>query len=158
MSRLPDFRLETYFSKWEFNTKYNLCASDSESLSFKELLEISREEDKSMLDKMSFGYTETYGNLKLRKIIAALYEESSYKDILTFSGAEEGIYIAMKSILDKDDHAIVIAPNYQSAQTLPQSICDVTVLNLNPDEDWNLNIDDLIDSIKKNTKLVLELR
>ena len=23
MSRLPDFRLETYFSKWEFNTKYN---------------------------------------------------------------------------------------------------------------------------------------
>ena len=54
MSRLPDFRLETYFSKWEFNTKYNLCASDSESLSFKELLEISREEDKSMLDKMSF--------------------------------------------------------------------------------------------------------
>ena len=149
MSRLPDFRLETYFSKWEFNTKYNLCASDSESLSFKELLEISREEDKSMLDKMSFGYTETYGNLKLRKIIASLYEESSYKDILTFSGAEEGIYIAMKSILDKDDHAIVIAPNYQSAQTLPQSICDVTVLNLNPDEDWNLNIDDLIDSIKK---------
>ena len=58
MSRLPDFRLETYFSKWEFNTKYNLCASDSESLSFNELLEISREEDKALLDNMSFGYTE----------------------------------------------------------------------------------------------------
>ena len=154
MSRLPDFRLETYFSKWEFNTKYNLCASDSESLSFKELLEISREEDKALLDNMSFGYTETYGDKKLRKIIASLYEDSSYKDILTFSGAEEAIYISMKSILDKDDHAIVFAPNYQSAQTLPQSICDVTVLNLNPNDDWDINLDQLKSSIKKNTKLI----
>ena len=154
MSRLPDFRLETYFSKWEFNTKYNLCASDSESLSFKELLEISRKEDKALLDNMSFGYTETYGDKKLRKIIASLYEESSYKDILTFSGAEEAIYISMKSILDKDDHAIVFAPNYQSSQTLPQSICDVTVLNLNPNDDWDINLDQLKSSIKKNTKLI----
>lgn len=154
MSRLPDFRLETYFSKWEFNTKYNLCASDSESLSFKELLEISREEDKALLDNMSFGYTETYGDKKLRKIIASLYENSSHKDILTFSGAEEAIYISMKSILDKDDHAIVFAPNYQSAQTLPQSICDVTVLNLNPNDDWDVNLDQLKSSIKKNTKLI----
>ena len=154
MSRLPDFRLETYFSKWEFNTKYNLCASDSESLSFNELLEISREEDKALLDNMSFGYTETYGDKKLREIIASLYEDSSYKDILTFSGAEEAIYISMKSILDRDDHAIVFAPNYQSAQTLPQSICDVTVLNLNPNEEWNINLDQLKSSIKKNTKLI----
>ncbi len=32
MSFLPDFKLETYFSRWEFNTKYNLGASDNESL------------------------------------------------------------------------------------------------------------------------------
>jgi aspartate/methionine/tyrosine aminotransferase len=154
MSRLPDFRLETYFSKWEFNTKYNLCASDSESLSFKELLEFSRDKDKALLDNMSFGYTETYGDKKLREIIASLYENSSYRDILTFSGAEEAIYVSMKSILDKDDHAIVFAPNYQSAQTLPQSICDVTVLNLNSNEDWNINLDQLKSSIQKNTKLI----
>ena len=25
MSSLPDFKLETYFSKWEFNVKFNMC-------------------------------------------------------------------------------------------------------------------------------------
>ena len=41
MSFLPDFKLETYFSRWEFNTKYNLCASDTESLSLEYLLDLS---------------------------------------------------------------------------------------------------------------------
>ena len=49
MSSLPDFKLETYFSKWEFNTKFNLCASDTESLDLKYLLSICSGDEKKTL-------------------------------------------------------------------------------------------------------------
>ena len=103
-------------------------------------MELSNEDDKKLLDEIKFGYTETYGSFKLREAISSTYNKSSYKDILTFAGAEEGIYVAMKSILSKKDHAIVITPNYQSAQTIPTSICKVTAVNLDSENDWNLDI------------------
>ena len=36
---MPDFRLETHFSKWEFKARYHLTASDAESLSLRDLLD-----------------------------------------------------------------------------------------------------------------------
>ena len=154
MSILPDFKLETYFSRWEFNTKYNLCASDTESLSLDFLLNNCTEEDKNRLKGMKFGYTETYGSKILRESIANTYDRGSYKDILTFAGAEEGIYVAMKSILSKNDHAIIITPNYQSAETIPSSICDVTAVDLDPNDNWNLDISKIKSSIQSNTRLI----
>ena len=154
MSTLPDFKLETYFSRWEFNTRFNLCASDTESLSLDFLLKNCSEEDKNHLKEMRFGYTETYGSKILRESIANTYDRGSYKDILTFAGAEEGIYVTMKSILSKNDHAIVITPNYQSAETIPSSICDVTAVDLDPNENWNLDISKIKSSIKPNTRLI----
>ena len=41
---LPDFRLETYFSKWEFNARYHMTASDMETLSMQELLDLADDE------------------------------------------------------------------------------------------------------------------
>ena len=32
MPMLPDFRLETYFSRWEFTARYHLTASDAQTL------------------------------------------------------------------------------------------------------------------------------
>ena len=154
MSILPDFKLETYFSRWEFKTKYNLCASDTESLSLDFLLNNCTEEDKNRLKGMRFGYTETYGSKILRESIANTYDRGSYKDILTFAGAEEGIYVAMKSILSKNDHAIIITPNYQSAETIPSSICDVTAIDLEPNQNWNLDISKIKSSIQSNTRLI----
>ena len=154
MSFLPDFKLETYFSKWEFNTKFNLCASDTESLDLKYLLSICSKDEKKLWDDMRLGYTETFGSDILIDSISKTYDKVDKKDILTFAGAEEGIYISMNSILSSDDHSIVITPNYQSAQTIPSSICDVTNVDLDSKNNWNMDLDILRDSIKPNTKLI----
>ena len=50
--------------------------------------------------------------------------------------------------------AIVITPNYQSAQTLPTSICDVTAINLDSENNWNLDIQKIKDSLQPNTLLI----
>jgi aspartate/methionine/tyrosine aminotransferase len=154
MSILPDFKLETYFSKWEFNTKFNLCASDTESIDLKYLLSICSDKEKELWDQMSFGYTETYGSDILIESISKTYDRGCVDDILTFAGAEEGIYISMKSILNSDDHCIVITPNYQSAQTIPGSICSVSCIDLDPKNNWSIDLETLEKSIRPNTKLI----
>jgi hypothetical protein len=131
-----------------------MCASNIESVSLKELLLLSNVEDKKLWTKLDLGYTETYGSLNIREAIADTYDNINSNDILTFAGGEEGIYVAMQCILNKNDHAIVITPNYQSSETLPKSICEVTGIGLNPDDNWNLDIQEIISAIKSNTRLI----
>lgn len=151
---LPDFRLETYFSKWEFAARYHLCASDMESMTISELLTMANDDDKRMWDDLRLGYTETFGAPKLREAIASTYQKISADQILTFAGAEEGIFVAMQVLLDSQDHAIVITPNYQAAETIPSSICAVTGVALDPDNNWNLDLNELRRAIRPNTKLI----
>lgn len=151
---LPDFRLETYFSRWEFTARYHLCASDMESMSVKELVGLADDTDRKKWDELRLGYTETFGAPDLRHAIAATYEHIGEKHILTFAGAEEGIFVAMHVLLNPNDHAIVITPNYQAAETIPGSICKVTGVALDVDKDWELDLQKVRDALRPATKLI----
>ncbi len=151
---LPDFKLETFFSKWEFNVKYHMCASDMETMSLRELLKLGTQEDRERWDNLTFKYIETFGTPELRYAITDTYKQLSPKNILAFAGAEEGIYTAMHCILQKEDHAIVITPNYQSSETIPNALCNVTGITLDEKNDWNLDLDKIQDAIQKNTRLI----
>jgi aspartate/methionine/tyrosine aminotransferase len=86
--------------------------------------------------------------------MAALYDHIQSADVLCFAGAGEGICVAMHVLLEKKDHAIVVTPNYQSAETVSLSICDVSGVALDPDDNWSLDIDAVRAAIKPNTKLI----
>jgi aspartate/methionine/tyrosine aminotransferase len=125
MPGLPDFRLETYFSQWEFTARPNMAASDAQSMSVRELLNLADAADQEAFDQLWLGYTQTFGAPDLRAVIASTYDRQRPEDILCFTGAEEGVFTAMQVLLDRDSHAIVVTPNYQSAETVPLSICAV---------------------------------
>lgn len=154
MTALPDFRLETYFSRWEFAARYNLTASDAQSVRLTELLALAEPTDREAFETLHLGYTQTYGAPELREAIASTYERQSADDILCFAGAEEGIYIAMRVLLEAGDHAIVVTPNYQAAETVPLAICEVTGVALDPDDSWSLDIDKVAAAIRPNTRVV----
>ena len=126
MTALPDFRLETYFSRWEFAARYHLTASDAQSMRVDELLALAEPADRDAFQSLHLGYTQTYGAPALREAIASTYDARVADDVLCFAGAEEGIYIAMRVLLGADDHAIVVTPNYQSAETVPLAICEAS--------------------------------
>lgn len=151
---LPDFRLETYFSKWEFKAKYHMTASDAESISLRELLGMATPSEQDRFMNMSLGYTETFGSPDIRETIASIHENKSAAEVLCFAGASEGIFAANNVILDKDAHAIVVTPNYQSHETLPLAICEATGIPLDPNDNWSLDIDRVAAAIKPNTKLI----
>ena len=154
MPVLPDFKLETFFSKWEFNAKYHMCASDMESMTLQDLLNLGTEQDKEDWNQLNFKYIETCGSPKLRSAVANSYSKLSSENILAFAGAEEGLYVAMHCILKKDDHAIIITPNYQSSETIPASICDVSGIGLEAGNNWNLDVQKIKDAIRPNTRLI----
>ncbi|MFK3963698.1 aminotransferase class I/II-fold pyridoxal phosphate-dependent enzyme [Ensifer adhaerens] len=155
MTTLPDFRLETHFSRWEFSARHHMTASDSQTTSMSDLLALADAEDRAAWDNITLGYTETYGAPALRAAIAATYEGLTAADILCFAGAEEGLYCAMLALLGPADHAIVTVPNYQSMETLPVTIAGaVTGVPLRPENNWRLDIADVRAALKPNTKLI----
>lgn len=150
---MRNFELETYFSKWEFKARHHMTASDIESLTISELLNLAGLPDHA-LNSLHLGYTQTWGAPDLREAIAQTYDNLTSENILCFAGAEEGVYAAMRVLLSTGDHAIVVVPNYQAAETVPLDICDATGVALDETNNWRLDPDDIKRSIRSNTKLV----
>jgi len=150
---MRNFALETYFSKWEFSAKHHMTASDAQAMTIAELLKLATVPDDSLAD-LHLGYTETWGAPSLREAIGKTYDNLNASNILCFAGAEEGVYTAMRVLLSKEDHAIVVVPNYQAAETLPLEICEVSGVKLDPQNNWHLDLDDVRNNIRPNTKLI----
>ena len=154
MRPMCDFDLEVFFSRYEFTTRYNLGGSDLESVTLAELLALAAPEEREAWDKLYLGYTETYGAPALRDAIVSTYDHVSRDDLLCFAGAEEGIFCAMHALLGPDDHALVVYPCYQSAETVPAGICAVEGVGLDPENSWALDLDLLRTKIRADTKLI----
>jgi len=154
MPILPDFRLETYFSAWEFTARHHLTASDAQTVSLAELLAMADEDGRRRWETLALGYTETRGLPALREEIAATYDHIAPEDVLCFAGAEEAIYLAMQVLLTPADHAVVLTPNYQAAETIPLALCEVTGVALREDDGWALDVDAIEAALRPNTRLV----
>ena len=149
---LTDFRLETYFSRWEFKARYHLTASDAQSMPMSTLLELADEDARERWDTLTLGYTETHGLPALREAVANTYARIQPDQVLCFAGAEEGLYLAMRTLLEPTDHVLVVTPNYQAAETVPLDICEVTGIPLG--DSWALDVDEVESLIRPNTRLV----
>ncbi len=91
---LPEFTLETYFAKYEFNAKYLLCCSDAETYSMKDILALASPEDRECFDNLPLCYTESTGLPTLKdEIVNQFYSDSLIQadNILCLAGAEEGV-------------------------------------------------------------------
>ncbi|MCE7736781.1 MAG: aminotransferase class I/II-fold pyridoxal phosphate-dependent enzyme [Candidatus Heimdallarchaeota archaeon] len=153
--KIPEFKLERYFAKYEFNTPYLLSSSDCESMSIRKLISHDPESITNFMD-LTLGYTESLGNPELREEIGKLYTTALKEDIMVFSGAEEGIYCFMNAILQEDDEIIVQFPGYQSLFEVANSIgAKVHRWEMKENKDWNLDLGALRRKITNNTKAIV---
>jgi aspartate/methionine/tyrosine aminotransferase len=85
-----------------------------------------------------------------------MYDGLSADDILTFSGAEEGIFLVMHALLEPDDHVVAVMPAYQSLYEVARFLeAEVTPVPLRPEENWKLDVDSLTSCIRPTTRLVV---
>jgi aspartate/methionine/tyrosine aminotransferase len=154
--KINDFKLECYFGKYEFTAPYLLTQSDCESMTTKELLSMEPGAEEAYLNQW-LGYTETWGDPELRKLIAALYKDMTAEDVLVFHGAQEAIFGYMNVMLNEGDHMIAMYPNYQSAYEVANSVpnCEFSMLFIKDNgAKWVVDFDELEALIKPNTKVI----
>lgn len=154
--KIPPFKLEEFWKKYKFTSPYLLCCSDAETWSLKELLALADSESLKLWESLTLGYTESPGHPLLRKEIADLYTTVNSEQILTFAGAEEGIYCALRVLVEPGDHVITIDPCYQSLATLPETFgAKMTPIQLRPEKQWKLDLEEVQKAFRPNTKLLV---
>lgn len=130
--RIAEFALERWYARFEFDTRFNLSASDCETMSVRELLALGAGDVDGLLD-LRLGYTESAGDPRLREAISALYPGLDEWQVLTTAAPEEGIFLAMHALLEPGDRVVVMTPCYQSLKEIAVSIgCHVV--------DWPLRL------------------
>lgn len=153
--QIADFALERYFARWEFHVRHVLCASDVEPLPLADLIALADDESRRLWETLRLGYTESAGHPLLRAEIARLYETAEPEDVLTFTGAEEGIFLGMHALLSAGDHVVVGWPAYQSLYEVARAVgASVTLVPLD-DRSWALDPDRLLAEVRPNTRAIV---
>jgi aspartate/methionine/tyrosine aminotransferase len=148
------FRIERYYARYEFTTRYMLSSSDCESRTIEELLDLEPDAHARLLETWC-GYTESPGAPELRAAIAALYERVDPGDVIVTSSAEEGILLVHHALLGAGDHAIVETPCYESALELARATgADVSEWRRRYEDGWAHDLDALERSLRPNTRLL----
>jgi aspartate/methionine/tyrosine aminotransferase len=153
--KIRPFKLERFFARYEFSVRYNLCASDPESMSLAELLAL----DPSAAERLSalrLGYTESRGAPSLRAAIANLYARTPADRILVHSGAEEPIFTFFNCALASGDHVVVQFPAYESLVEVARAVgAEVTLWRGDAAAGWRFDVDALAAILRDDTRAIV---
>jgi aspartate/methionine/tyrosine aminotransferase len=153
---IADFELERYLARWEFDVAHLLCASDPEPVPVRELLGLADPETERLWGDLRLGYTESAGHPLLRAEIARTYDNVEPEQVLVCSGAQEAIFLTLGSMLGPGDHAVVVWPSYQSLHEVARaSGAEVTLVPLEHDQGWALDLDRLRAALRPTTRAVV---
>ncbi len=148
------FRIERYYGRYEFTTRFMLSSSDCESRTIEDLVALEPDAHDRLLATWC-GYTESAGAPELREAIAALYERIEPDDVIVTSCAEEGILLVYHALLRAGDYAIVETPCYESALELARSTgAGVYEWRRRYEDGWAHDLDALERSLRPNTRLL----
>ncbi len=153
---ITPFKLERYYAKYEFTTRYMLSSSDCEGLTLNELLGMASKESLSRWQNLKLGYTESQGHPLLRQEIANLYKNISADQTLV-AVPEEAIYVVMQTLLRPGDQVISITPTYQSLHEIARSLgCQVVPWQIRPAASgWAIDIKKLEKLMTPQTRLLV---
>jgi aspartate/methionine/tyrosine aminotransferase len=166
--KIKPFHTERFFAIHEFTAPHLLCASDCESLTVDELLQLAGVPWES-LGRLHLGYTETQGAPALRERIAAMYTHADADQVIYLSAPEEGIFVTMHALLEPGDEVIVLSPCYDSLANVAEYLgCRVVRWPLVPagtlpaagaptdgTGGWRLDLDALDRLVTPHTRLVV---
>jgi aspartate/methionine/tyrosine aminotransferase len=111
MSPFQPFVMERMMSKWENVVAANLSESGVHPLTLGELLETAGVDPGAIAD-VAINYPQANGTIALRETIAALYPGATADNVLVTVGAAEANYLAMTTLLEPGDEAVILLPNY----------------------------------------------
>lgn len=150
--QFQNFELEYFQSQFERTVEYNLADSSVKCASVRELL---GNDDSQPLIDLPLYYPEVNGTGSLRERIATLYPNGSANNVLVTVGAAQANWMVCSTLLDPGDEVVVISPGYRQVWGLARNLgCTVKEVQLRPENNWRLDIDELEPAVTRRTKLV----
>src|SRR5438874_7581501 len=113
------------------NIEFNLAESSVTDLCFDEL--------QIALNNLKLEYIGHRGKKAFRKLIVKELSNLSSQNVLLTNGAAGALFIINTSLLNKEDHLIVVRPNYATNIKVPETIgCKISYIDLDFDNNWQL--------------------
>ncbi len=160
MTRLgdvPDFELERFFDRFEFDLPYQMGSSDPETLPLAELLELADPAQRRRWDGLRLGYRTAAGDPDLRAAIAALYPGRSAENVLVAVGAAEALLLSFAAGLTPGDRAVALAPAYQSLHEMPRAMgAELELVPVERDGDaWRFPFERLMEALRPGVAMLV---
>ena len=156
--KIAPFATEHFFAQYEFNTPYQLCNSDCETVTVDELLAMAGV-SWAEFGRLGLGYTESQGNPELREAIAESYATAGADDVVILGSPVEGIYLAARAMLEPGDEVVVLTPAYDALINMFAHVAgeeQVKKWTFTPTATgWELDFEDLRRLISPRTKLIV---
>ncbi|SGZ56576.1 CIC11C00000001901 [Sungouiella intermedia] len=163
MVKQEPFAVEQFMDKYETNISYNMGETCVDSLSMNDILaslppQAREDATKALLDtKLTYGHIR--GSPRLKKAIASLYNDNQIgpDNIVITNGAIGGNFLTFYTVVNPDDHVLVVDPSYQQLSSVPKMFgAKVEPFELKFEENYLPDLNKLEQVISvNNTKLLV---
>ena len=154
MTEFQPFVMERMMSKWENVVDYNLSESGVHPMTLGELLAMDGTSPNALAD-VDFDYPQANGTVELRRNIARSYPGAGPDNVLITVGAAEANYLALHTLLDPGDEAVIMMPNYMQVWGVAKNHgLRVKTFNLLEAEGWAPDLAELERVVGPETKLI----
>jgi len=144
--------LENWYRHHYFNNEFDISGSGVEEYSFQEIQQIAGFSF-SELDQYQIGDAQTVGSLKVRTQLANLFGTGDSEMAMATNGANEGLQLVVRALLNAGDEIITLGPCYHCHDKIALSMgCVVQKWALSAEGD--LDIKHLKSLISKKTKVL----
>jgi aspartate/methionine/tyrosine aminotransferase len=158
--RIDLFQMERTQCLYENEVEFNLSESGVRPLPVEEILGDAAELGR--LAKARLKYPPSRGSETLRDRIALFYGPNTTRDhVMVTNGGSEANYVALWGLLEKQDRAAIMIPNYLQARGLARAYgAGADPFRLVPrregaQERWALDLDRLERAVARRTKVIL---
>jgi len=155
---IKPFKVEQWMNEFEDDAIYNIGETCVHSITLKELLELSGEDQQEfmvrVMDKrLTYGHIS--GSPEFKEGICRLYENLKPGNILTTHGAIGANHLALYSIVEPGDRVISVLPTYQQLYSIPESFgAEVKLLKLRPENGFLPDLEELKGMVNSSTKVI----
>ena len=156
--KIRTFKVERWMNDYEDDAKYNLAETCIDSLTIRELLELSGEDPDEYMKKMAdmrLTYSHIFGSPNLLRGIASLYENVKPENIVPTHGAVGANNQIITTLISPEDNMVSVMPTYQQHYSIPESIgAEVRILKLTLENDFLPDLDELRRLVDENTRMI----
>lgn len=146
--------LENWYRHNYFNNEIDISGSGVEEYTFQEIQQIAGF-NFSELDQHPISDAQTVGSLKIRTQLAELFGTSDPEMAMATNGANEGLQLVIRALLNPGDELVTLGPCYHCHDKIALSMgCVIHKWTLTTEGDFELDIKSLESLISKNTKVL----